>query len=228
MRAILLAALCLLSPALRADDAAATPEMAATVFSLKPVAERTLYTGKPGPLQIGNQLWLGDRVQLQPSGQLKLVLADGSIVKLEGGSDLTLAKPESGLGQLLKLAQGLLRVVAAKQGEGHRLRVSTGSAAVAVKGTQFQVEAKAGSSELKVLEGSVEIAAAQGGTPTAVAGGEAVISYPDRVDAVRKLNGEEVKALRGAFRDLVRQQQLEYAKRVRALKGKRTTKEGGK
>jgi hypothetical protein len=236
MRIILLYALLLAAPVFAADEAtpkpeagapAAKPELGATVFGVKPVATRYLYDGQPGKLKVGNQLWFGDRLLLQPSGQVKLILADGSTVKVEGGSDFTLSPPQEGLGQLLSLAKGLLRVVASPQSGAQRLRVATNSAAVAVKGTQFQVEALEGKSELKVLEGSVEIGAPQGGTPTAVAAGEAVLSYPDRVDTVRKMNFQEVKALRSAFKDLVKQQQLEYAKRVRAAKGKRTIK-GGK
>jgi hypothetical protein len=221
-------ALLILAGVLRAAEPAPQPELAATVFGVKPVAARIQYDGKPGGLKVGNQLWLGDRLRLQPSGQVKLILADGSTLKVEGGSDLTLAKPEGALGSLLKLAQGLIRVVAAKQGLGQKLRVETQSAVVAVKGTQFQVEAQDGKSELKVLEGLVEINAPQGGTPTAVAAGEAVMSYPDRVDAVRTMNFKEVKALRSAFKDLVAQAKKDYAKRVREARGKRTTKEEGK
>jgi ferric-dicitrate binding protein FerR (iron transport regulator) len=150
-----------------------------------------------------------------------LVLADGSVLRLEGGSELTLEKPSSGLGTLLKLAKGLLRLNAEKQ-NGKQLLLETSNAVAAVKGTQYQVEAAADKTELKVLEGKVELTPLKGGTAVAVRAGEAVLSYPDRVDAVRKLNFEEVKALRGAFKELVEEKKKEYAKRVREAKGKRS------
>lgn len=229
MRATLLCALLLAAPAFAADPAAAAqPELGATVFGVKPVSARTLYDGKPGKLAVGNQLFYGDRLTLQPSGQVKLILNDGSTLKVEGGSDLTLRPPQGAIGTLLSLAKGLVRVVAAKQLDGKRLHVETLNAVVAVKGTQFQVEAMEGKSELKVVEGVVEINAPQSTSVTAVSAGEAVLSYPDRVDAVRKLSFQEVKKLRGEFKDLVAEQKKAYAKRVRDVKGKRTTTKGGK
>lgn len=227
MRSLLLASLLFAAPLLAAE-APPAPELGATVFGVKPVSLRTTYDGKPGELKVGNQLWYGDRLVLQPSGQVKLILNDGSTLKVEGGSDLRLERPQGALGALLKLAKGLVRVVAAKQLVGSRFKVETQNGVVAVKGTQFQVEVLEGKSELKVLEGVVEINAPQSATVTAVGAGESVLSYPDRVDAVRKLTFEEVKKLRSDFKDLVDEQKKAYAKRVREVKGKRTIKQGGK
>lgn len=204
---------------------AAPPDIAATVFQVRPVSKRIQYDQKPGALRVGEQLWNGDRLLLQLSGQVKLVLADGSVLKVEGGSDLTLGQTDDGKGTLLGLAKGLIRVVAEKQ-LGSGLFVRTDAAVAGVKGTQFQVEAQDGRSELKVLEGSVQFTPISGTAGALVQAGEALVSYPDRVDQVRKLNFEEVKALRGAFRDLVKKKQSEYAKRVRDAKGKRTKPEG--
>ncbi len=103
----------------------------------------------------------------------------------------------------------------------------TSDAVVAVKGTQYQVEAGQAKTELKVLEGKVELANIKGGKPVDVGAGEAVLSYPDRVDAVRKMNFEEVKALRAAFKELVDKKKQEYAQRVREAKGKRHTNVNG-
>lgn len=206
---------------------AAAPEIAATVYDLKPVAKRILYDQKPGSLKVGNQLWYGDRLQLQPSGLVKLVLVDGSIVKVEGGSELTMEKPVGGLGAVLNLAKGLLRIVAEKQ-QGRSLQVRTAAGVAGVKGTQFQVEAREGSTEVKVLEGAVDVAAPGAESGVSVATAEAVLSYPDRVDSVRKLSFQETQALRKAFKDIIRKKQLEYSKRVRDAKGKRSAKPEGK
>jgi ferric-dicitrate binding protein FerR (iron transport regulator) len=217
-----------MSLALSVAAGAAAPRMA-TVYDAKPVARvlsagaaagETLYTGQP--------LYLGQKITVDPSGRAGLVLADGSVLRLEGGSELTLAQPASGLGTLLKLAKGLLRLNAEKQ-NGRQLLLETSNAVAAVKGTQYQVNADAARTEVQVLEGQVELKPAAGGAGVMIGAQQAAVSYPDRVDAVRKLNFEEVKALRTAFKELVEQKKKEYAKRVRDVKGKRSTpKQEGK
>lgn len=202
--------------------AAAQVPLAATVFDLRPVAQLLAPAAvAPELLHAGQALYLGQQVHTEPSGRLGLVLADGSVLRLEGGSDLELQKPVQGLGVLLKLAKGLLRLDAAKQ-HLHQLLIETPNATAGVKGTQYQVDAQEKSTAVQVLEGSVALTPKSGGPGVLIHAGEMAVSYPDRVDAVRKLSFEEVKALRSAMRELVEQKKLEYAKRVREAKGKRS------
>jgi ferric-dicitrate binding protein FerR (iron transport regulator) len=119
------------------------------------------------------------------------------------------------------LAKGLLRLNVEKQ-NGRQLLLETSNAVAAVKGTQYQADAQEGHTEVQVLEGRVELKPKAGGAGVMIGPEQAAVSYPDRVDAVRKLNFAEVKALRIAMKELVEQKKKEYAKRVREAKGKRS------
>lgn len=199
----------------------AAQERLATVYDVKPVALVAQGAGEGKALYVGQALYLDQRVWAKPSGSIGLALVDGSVLRLAGGGELSLAKPSAGPGTLLRLARGLLSLVAAKQDQ-RQLLVQTGSAVAAVKGTQYQVDAQDGKTEVKVLEGSVELKALSGSAAVLVGAQEAAVSYPDRVDAVRKLSADEVKALKGVMKELVEQKKKDYAKRVREARGKRS------
>jgi ferric-dicitrate binding protein FerR (iron transport regulator) len=221
MKKMLLIAFALLAVGLHSK------ERLATVYDVKPVAFAAQGTEEGKALFAGQALYQGQRVWTKPSGRAGVALADGSVLRLEGGADMIIEHPVEGPGTLLKLARGLLRLVAAKQ-DGRRLLIQTGSAVAGVKGTQYQIEAGDGKTEVKVLEGSVELKPISGGASVLVNAQEAAVSYPDRVDAVRKLNAQEVKALKGAMKELVAQKKKEYTKRVRDARGKRTNTQEGK
>lgn len=210
------AALFILSHSIQAE-----PARVGTVIELKPKVQ--CLQGKDNKrLQVGGSLLAGDRLITSELGRVALVSAlDGSVVRLGANSEMSLHVPDKGEGVLVRLVKGIFQAVVEKQGP-HTFKVESAGGVAAVKGTQFQFEAKAGGSELKVLEGSVALSDAKGASSVAVAAGEAAMSYPDRVDSVRKMNAEEVKNLRGVFKELVDQKKKEYARRVREVQGKRS------
>jgi hypothetical protein len=205
---------------------AADGDRVATAYEVRPVVQAQLSPQGPQPLKAGQPLYAGTQLKAQPSGRAKLLLVDETIVAVEGGSDLTVGMDTEG-SLLLKLMAGLGRLVSspAKQ---RKIVLETNTAVVAIKGTQYQVRANAEHSEVQVLEGAVELKPLSGTAAVLVSAGEAALSYPDRVDAVRKLTFKEVQGLKKAFKDLVRKSQLDYAERVRQAKGKRSTKTEGK
>jgi hypothetical protein len=191
-----------------------------TVTDIKPQA--VLMRADKRPLNLGLTLVDGDRIVTGESGSLKLVSVEGSLIKLGHNSELTLRQPAKGTGSVYEMAKGLFLAVVEPQGSRQFLVTSNGGVA-AVKGTQLQFEAGDKGTELKVLEGKVELSAAMGKATVAVSAGEAAMSYPDRVDQARKMSAQEMRRLRADFKELVDEKKKEYARRVRAARGQRTT-----
>lgn len=119
--------------------------------------------------QPGDQFGEGQAVRTSAGSRAMLRLRDGSLVEMNGRSELyvTLGWRNT----TVNLARGIVIVQAAKRQSGH-LYVKTADARVAVTGTIFSVNAGIKGSRVSVIEGTVHVAQA---------GGESVLQAGDQV-----------------------------------------------
>jgi hypothetical protein len=199
----------------RADAAG---DLAATVISVRPQV-RLIRAEAERPLELGMFVRAGDRVRTDESGVLRLVLVDGSSFAIGPNSDFTAQSlgANGGGGSVFSLVKGMLQGAVRHLSGGQRLIIQTPTGVAAVKGTEYQVSALEDKTELKVLKGDVELSDPAGHGSVDVGPGQAAESYLDRVTAARRMNRDEVEALRKAFLVQVRQAQSDYLRRVRAL-----------
>lgn len=120
------------------------------------------------PLQAGQRLQEGDRLELAPDAFVTVRLADGSSVRIQANSEVTLRQLRrrgraGSLQSVLQLQQGGLEVdVPAQRRQTQRtLDVLTPVAATSVRGTRFEVHASAQSTTTAVERGQVQMRAAQ-------------------------------------------------------------------
>ncbi|MBV9146112.1 MAG: FecR domain-containing protein [Acidobacteria bacterium] len=109
--------------------------------------------------QQGDQFGDGEAVRTSAGARAKLRLRDGSVVEMNGRSELyvTLGWRNT----TVSLARGMVIVQAAKRQSGH-LYVKTADARVAVTGTIFSVNSGVKGSRVSVIEGTVQVARAGG------------------------------------------------------------------
>lgn len=110
-------------------------------------------------VQPGEHLGEGEAVRAAAGSRAMLRLRDGSLVEMNGRSELRVS-----LGwrnTTLNLARGIVIVQAAKRSSGH-LYVKTADARVAVTGTIFSVNSGIKGSRVSVIEGTVHVAQAGG------------------------------------------------------------------
>jgi hypothetical protein len=121
--------------------------------------------GARAAAKLGQQVQVGDTVEVPADGKLKLRMADGSVVSVAAGTRLTIATyVVDGAGQRqearLSLAQGLLRAVVAPVERPASFEVDTAVGAAAVRSTDWFVEGSATAMQVGVLTGSVEMTSA--------------------------------------------------------------------
>jgi len=125
-------------------------------------AEGTLYrvdaTGEHR-VKVGDQLSEGETVRTASGSRAMLRLRDGSLVEMNGRSELyvTLGWRST----TVNLGRGIVIVQAAKRRTGH-LYVKTADARVSVTGTIFAVNSGIKGSRVSVIEGTVHVAQAAG------------------------------------------------------------------
>jgi len=123
--------------------------------------------GARAPLKIGDQVHVGDTVDVPQGAKLKLRMADGSIIAAAPGSQVTIAAYEGGGAEKrdakLSLASGLIRAVVASVGEPQHFEVDTATGVAAVRSTDWFIEAGASSTQVGVLEGAVALTSAATG-----------------------------------------------------------------
>ncbi len=114
------------------------------------------------PVREGMPLDAGDRVVTAEGASAEVVLDGGNLITLRESSDFKIeaaAKSDS----VFSLAFGSLLAKISKLGE-NRMRVRTGTAVAAVRGTEFGVEVEGEQTHVGVFdEGKVEVSAADGG-----------------------------------------------------------------
>jgi len=110
-------------------------------------------------VKVGDQLGEGETVRTASDSRAMLRLRDGSLVEMNGRSELyvTLGWRST----TVNLGRGIVIVQAAKRRTGH-LYVKTADARVAVTGTIFSVNSGIKGSRVSVIEGTVHVAQAAG------------------------------------------------------------------
>ncbi|MBV8477563.1 MAG: FecR domain-containing protein [Acidobacteria bacterium] len=134
-----------------AGAAAATP--AGTVIGV-----RGLCTDHGHVLNRGDAVQISDTLNVMAGGNLKLQMAEGSVISVAGGSSITVASYESaGSSRAVKVAltQGLLRITSGTR----PFEVSTafGTAAVGSDFTDWFIKAEPDSAQVGVLSGIVDL-----------------------------------------------------------------------
>jgi len=106
--------------------------------------------GQRRALKDGDAVEVGDTVEVPQGGKLKLRMDDGSVISAASGTRMTVAAYGSGAqgrDAKLSLAAGLLRAVVAAVTQPSRFEVETA--------TDWFVEARPGSTQVGVLDGTV-------------------------------------------------------------------------
>lgn len=153
----------------RIDDLLAPGGPRATVASVA----GGLYLVPEGVLKPGSAIAENAVVRSGAGARAVLRLADGSLVDVNEGTELSVHAAWSG--QTIRLQRGDIIVRAAKQRRGH-LRVQTRDSLASVRGTIFAVSAGLNGSVVSVVEGSVEVA--QTGNNVMLRPGEQAASNP--------------------------------------------------
>ncbi|MBV8091788.1 MAG: FecR domain-containing protein [Acetobacteraceae bacterium] len=128
----------------------------------------------PGrPLKSGDALQVSDTVDVPAGCNLKLRMADGSVVLVSPGSSLTVAGYNVSGGARyarLSLRQGLLRILVTPVGGPSTFEVSTavGTASVRSDSADWLIKAQAGSAQVGVLAGKVDFKSATTGRSVSI------------------------------------------------------------
>jgi hypothetical protein len=116
---------------------------------------------KVSALRLGQQLYAGDRLTTGANGRAALVLTDGTQLKVNYNTDITLRDTDSkgkaserGIGSIKVALGGLWAKVVKK---GSRLEFDTPAAVAAVKGTELILEVELDKLCAKLREGSLGI-----------------------------------------------------------------------
>jgi hypothetical protein len=118
--------------------------------------------GASVPLKQGDVVHVGDSIDVPQGAKLKIRLDDASIIAAAPGTKLTIKAFAIGGAEKrdseLTLEKGLLRAVVASVGEPQKFEVDTATGVAAVRGTDWLIEARPGSTQVGVLEGVVSLA----------------------------------------------------------------------
>lgn len=143
----------------RSDAENAAESIAATALTLEGQADFD-DGGAFKPLQLGQLLGPGDRVRTGENGALQLALADGSSLALGPNTELTLQDLGPG-GEnsrtTIQLLRGLMNAIVEPLAPSGRFEILSDNAVVAVKGTDFEVQAGTQDTLVTVNQGTVEL-----------------------------------------------------------------------
>lgn len=149
---LLIALLSLTAQTLRAED------LQATVISVSGNTQYYEGSGSGQALKAGTMLKSGTRIATDQKGLAILLLADGSKLSLGPNTDLTLSemtKNGESFGNVFNLLRGLIRASVQKLTVGSKFEVTSTHGVAAVKGTEFECEAKDEGMEVRCSEGRV-------------------------------------------------------------------------
>jgi hypothetical protein len=151
-------------------DAAPAATLAATV-----VAVSGSCTARGRALKPGDAVQVSDTIDVPAGGKLKLRMADDSVISLAPGSNMTVVsynRGGDGRHAKLSLTQGLLRAVVAPVGGPSTFEVSTavGTASVRSASADWFIGAQAGSAQVGVLVGNVDLTSAASGRSVSIPG----------------------------------------------------------
>jgi len=125
-------------------------------------------TARGRALKPGDAVQVGDAVDVPADGKLKLRMADGSMISIAPGSSMTVARYNLGRDAKLSLAQGLLRAVVAPVGGSSTFEVSTAVGTASFRSADCYIDAEAGSAQVGVLAGIVDLTSAATGQSVAI------------------------------------------------------------
>lgn len=112
-------------------------------------------------LKVGDPVHSTDRIVTGADGRIRLQFKDGSTLVIGPGSDLAIASYDlhaaQNPGALLRLAQGILRLVVVTLPAQAGMTVEAPTAIAAVRGTAFIVEADPANTGVFVIDGSVMV-----------------------------------------------------------------------
>jgi hypothetical protein len=116
--------------------------------------------GRVVPLNLGDRVLVSDAISVPSDGKLKLRMADGSVISLASGTQVTLAAYQTDAGgqrqnAQLSLTQGLMRALVSPVDHPANFEVSTAVGTAAVRSTDWFIEAMSGAARVGVLGGSV-------------------------------------------------------------------------
>jgi hypothetical protein len=136
-------------------------------------------------LKRGDAVQVSDTVDVPVGGNLKLRMADESVISVAPGSSMTVASYNvGGAGRYAKisLTRGLLRAVVAPVGGPSTFEVTTavGTASVRSSSADWFIDAQAGSAQVGVLAGNVDLTSAATGRSVSIPG-----HWGTRLDAER-------------------------------------------
>jgi hypothetical protein len=114
------------------------------------------------PLKPGDAVHVGEILEVAAGAKLKLRMNDGSIIAIASEGRLTIADYRVGDGgesrdATLSLGEGLLRAVVSRLRGPLHFEVDTATGVAAVRSTDWFIEARPGSTQVGVLEGSVSL-----------------------------------------------------------------------
>jgi len=119
---------------------------------IKIIRQGQVIPEKVNPQQLPVELFPGDKVQSQPNSEARIRLVDNSLILLQSASLLILHNEDH-----QKLEQGRVLYDVRKRGTLKGLKVSTRSATIGVKGTQFLVQQDEEQQKVLLNEGVVEL-----------------------------------------------------------------------
>jgi hypothetical protein len=149
----------MLSGIARAADAAP-----ARIAKLRGAAS-LLRNGAQSPIAAGDALQIDDRITTAAKARVKIAFVDGSTLALAGNSTLSIDRflfdaGDRSRNAAVTLADGLVRLVAAKAASGSSFEVVTSNAVAASRSTDWIVSASAETTEVIVLDGEVDVSEA--------------------------------------------------------------------
>ena len=118
--------------------------------------------GKRLPLKLGADIHVADTLDVPAGGKLKLRMADGSILSVAAGTQLTVAAYNIDADgkrhdATLSLGQGLLHAVVSPGSPPAPFEVDTAVGAAGVRSTDWFIEAQPGETVVGVMAGSVAL-----------------------------------------------------------------------
>jgi hypothetical protein len=115
-------------------------------------------------LSRGDTVQIGDTLDVLAGGNLKLRMIDGSVISIASGSRITVTG--SGRAAKLLMTQGVLRVTSVTR--PFEVSTAVGTAAVASDSADWFVKAEAGSAQVGVLAGTVNLTNSQTGESVSI------------------------------------------------------------
>jgi hypothetical protein len=114
------------------------------------------------PLKVGDTIHVGDVIEVPEAARLRLTMADGSVVSLASGSQLTVESYEvtpdgDRRAARLRLGNGLFRAVVSKPKQPAPFEVDTPTGLAAARNTDWFVEAAPDTTRVSVLDGTVAL-----------------------------------------------------------------------